>query len=306
MSSSAYLRAKSIRKHLLQSTSLRVGVSKSTVTASETCMSSSNDENEVWTLHEIVIGDGGDAWMKAGFYVDREVDGLEQPKKYANPSYSTTDRKRSDAGVVRLSNLIIRLSGTGESKIKLVFGKKDAGSVIKDSVCDVELETVNTTSLPGGNIPRHPNTCIEMAEVVLYTQDLKSFVKAMGEHGIVSKHPPKDMGSDHSIVPFYFGGLYGSQRTRLLVLGPNDPSSSICLSSPPSNWMFSTGLAGPSEITGWLPVSRDLATLKNLVPTGKIKDAVQRGRKITTLKRGTIPKLTGTFAFLSDGEGSAI
>ena len=36
---------------------------------------------------------------------------------------------------------------------------------------------------------------------------------------------------------------------------------------------------------------------------GEIKKAVQKGRQIATLKRGAIHNLTGTFAFLSDGEG---
>ena len=59
------------------------------------------------------------------------------------------------------------------------------------------------------------------------------------------------------------------------------------------------------ELTGYLAICSNLKLLRGSL-NGKIgvtKKAVQKGRKIATLKRGTIHNLTGTFAFLSDGEG---
>ena len=64
------------------------------------------------------------------------------------------------------------------------------------------------------------------------------------------------------------------------------------------------GKDGPVEVTGWLPVVASMDALAAAVPqAGPPKSAVQEGRRIATLKRGVVPKLTGTIAFLSDGAG---
>ena len=70
--------------------------------------------------------------------------------------------------------------------------------------------------------------------------------------------------------------------------------------------MLGRGLNGAKvELTGYLAICSNLKLLKDSVKgkIGEIKKAVQNGRQIATLKRGAIHNLTGTFAFLSDGEG---
>ena len=58
-----------------------------------------------------------------------------------------------------------------------------------------------------------------------------------------------------------------------------------------------------TELTGMLPVAADLGALSDACPAvGEAKEAAQQGRRIATLKRGAVRGLTGTFAFLSDGE----
>jgi hypothetical protein len=50
-------------------------------------------------------------------------------------------------------------------------------------------------------------------------------------------------------------------------------------------------------------VAADLGALSDACPAvGEAKEAAQQGRRIATLKRGAVRGLTGTFAFLSDGE----
>ncbi len=70
-------------------------------------------------------------------------------------------------------------------------------------------------------------------------------------------------------------------------------------------WMFGTTEGVDVEVTGYLPVIRSMDALRAAVvaAVGERKRAVQKGRTIATLKQGSIAGLTGTFAFLSDGDG---
>ena len=59
---------------------------------------------------------------------------------------------------------------------------------------------------------------------------------------------------------------------------------------------------GSTELTGYLPLVGCFPP-PYVEGLGPPKKAVQKGRQIATLKAGRIEGLTGTFAFLSEGDG---
>merc|ERR1711868_75345 len=105
-------------------------------------------------------------------------------------------------------------------------------------------------------------------------------------------------GGKHAVASFMF-----ANELRMLVFGPTDVNADPKLN--PTLWMFGRGKHGTVELTGWLPITTNLVTLKSAVAeVGDIKAAVQDGWQIATLKNDIIPDLSGTFAFLSHSSKS--
>jgi hypothetical protein len=165
------------------------------------------------------------------------------------------------------------------------------------------IDGVRTTKAEGAlnssSSERHQNGSIGLAELVIYVQDIQQTFANFLKAGIVShkESPPREMkGGKHASIIYFLG------KTRLMILGPIDPS--MPAEQNPRMWLFGTGKA-PAELVGWLPVVKDIHVLKSVLgdKVGGIKTAAQKGRQICSLapeKSG----LTGTFAFLSDGDGT--
>ena len=238
--------------------------------------------NNTWGIEEIIVGDSKEAWQNAGFNVDEE-------------------------NLVKLNNLNIRVTGSGTGLSGIVFGYSDNSGADSNNLHDPPI--VNGLSVFAQEQtkhkadPKHPNTCLQLGELVLYAQNLHEMVAQLQKAGIKTDRdrPPREMkGGKHAIATFYL-----SNNLRLLLFGPTDPKHDR--STNPKVWMFGRGVGdAPVELTGYLPVCDDLKKLHASVTgeIGEIKKAVQKGRQITTLKDGAIENLTGTFAFLSNGEGA--
>jgi hypothetical protein len=225
-------------------------------------------DNAAYCLTTLTLGDMPEAWRKAGFSVSNDT--------------------------VVVGDISIRLTGAGG-------GLRQIGFSGCSMAHPLQLPGVETVIAPTrAQQVLHPNTTTSLAEVVLYAQRLQEFVTGMRRAGVQThkRRDPQPIG-DHSVATFLFPG----QKLRLLVFGPNDEASDP--SRNPKMWMMGHGLGhGSTELTGYLPLVREHpppGVVSDCV--GPSKEAVQKGRRIATLPAGTIEGLTGTFAFLSRGEG---
>ncbi|CAK0910680.1 unnamed protein product [Prorocentrum cordatum] len=233
-------------------------------------------------LEEIVLGDSAQAWSAAGFHTQTSHAGVNQ---------------------VRLGGLIVTLTGVGNGLSGLLFslaqGSSSASSK-ETSVGGVTVRSVGSRRRDTVATVEHPNGVQFLGELVIYAQDLDGIVEAFANAGVATHGgaAPKAMkGGTHACATYYLRGL------RMLVVGPLDPTHPA--SENPPLWMFGRGVHGAVELTGWLPVCRDMGLLEASLDgrLGPQRKAAQRGRTVATLRSGAIQGLTGTFAFLSDGDG---
>jgi hypothetical protein len=219
---------------------------------------------------ELVLGDSVAAWTRAGFAVS---DGTV------------------DCGVK------VRLTGEGGGLHGIVFSSSGDAAAGPLKLPGVDAALVTHTSTEARS---HPNSCTRFGEVVLYAQRLDEFVSGLAQAGVTTHRgkPPKAMG-DMRLAQYFFG----SPRMRLLVAGPADADSDPTKNPP--MWMFGRGAGrGSTELTGLLPIVRDMTALRAACEgLGDEKPAVQDGRTIATLRQGAVAGLTGTLAFLSDKPG---
>jgi hypothetical protein len=224
------------------------------------------------SIRAIEIADDPELWRKAGFAVDT-------------------------SGKCMIGDCAIQLSGPTEDKLGLVSW--GLGDVTAELLEGVTTKAAAVSLQSKGIRTPHPNGTIELAELVVYVQNVEQTYSNFTAAGIVShkQSPPRAMkGGKHTNVIYFLG------PTRLMILGPTDPS--MPADQNPKMWMFGTGSA-PTELVGWLPVVEDIDVLKNVLgeKAGSVKKAAQKSRQICSLsseKSG----MTGTFAFLSDSGGS--
>jgi len=236
-------------------------------------------------LLEIHIGDSRDSWENAGFKVSQDEEGY----------------------FVALSGIKVRLQESSFKKtdLKFVFESNEENTVPqRTSLGNLEVEVRKRKERRDKEVETaHPNTCFQLAELVLYLKDAELYRKTLENVGIMyGDKPLKEMG-DYMMAKYYFGA--GSSKIRLLGISKTVESGTEETPKESGNWMIGTGSVDV-EVTGWMPVAKDLTVLTRQLPTGEIKKAFQTGRSITTMKRGVINGLTGTFAFLSHGEGSPV
>lgn len=226
-----------------------------------------------FTLEELELGDAPEVWERAGFHVS--------------------------SGYVQLGPVRVQLSGGGGGLRRLVFGSPpDRPAVPELLLPGLQAAASNAACTIAVDSGPHPNSCIGLGEVVLYAQQLLPFVRALAAAGVDThrgRAPRPIKGGDHAIAMYFLGDI------RMLVCGPTDPAH------PPAKnshmWMFGRGEA-EVELTGWLPIVSSMAALHaTCAEVGAAKAAAQQGRSIATLRAGAIEGVTGTFAFLSDGDG---
>ena len=233
-----------------------------------------------WGIQEIVVGDTVSAWRNAGYFVDTE-------------------------NIVNMNNVRVRLTEQGGGLNGIVFGapmEKGISTLVQVPPIIAGVSVFVEEFRPEEAKVPHPNTCKQLGELVLYAQDLYDFVQQFENVGIYThkQKPPRILkGGVYAVATYYF-----SNDLRLLIFGPTNVRHDS--SKNPQLWMLGQGLEGAKvELTGYLAICSDLKMLNVAIhgSIGKTKKAVQKGREIVTLKRGVINDLSGTFAFLSDGEG---
>jgi len=231
------------------------------------------------SLLEIELGDTAAAWRAAGFTV-------------------TAGQLPATPPCVHLCGLKIVLNEQGGGVRRIVLGSQHTSLKWFHGV-RVEALPIQEYLHCSDSPPPHPNSCSRLGEVVLYAHHLTQFVDLMSACGVSLPKPPKLMGDDHCIARYMLCCGTSSQQLRLLVAGAKEPPASA-MSANPNIWML-PNQGHTMQLTGWLPLVRDLHQLRNVVPQiGSVKTAVQKGRQIATLKSRAIAGLTGTFAFLSD------
>lgn len=232
-----------------------------------------------WTLREVELHDTAAAWAAAGFHVESDC--------------------------VAIGDLQVRLKNHPRAVglSRLLLGSPTGAAIVVTAATAAVAEERGHEGAQAGALSENPNTCRLLGELVLYAQDLRAFVAALDRVGLATDRNrgiKQQKGSAHAVATYYLYSVGGAQL-RLLVFGPIDPASPA--SANPDIWMLGRG-DGPLELTGWLPVVRDMAKLSGSIGPrlGEPKKALQKDRTIATLKRGAIAGLTGTFAFLSDGD----
>ena len=261
---------------------------------------SSPSASSAWGLAEVRLGDTPAAWQAAGFSV---VDG----------------------DTVRLPNLTVRLGGPGGRRglRELVLAAPDDGEGADAPrappvVEGLAVSTVARAAGAGaatnagagaGAAVQHPNTATHMREMVLYARDIRGLVDGFAAAGIGTHkgRPPTPITTGvwhsgrHLAASFLLTG--NAPPLRLVVVGPTDARDCDAHhpARPEPDWRLGRLEDGPFDVTGWLPVVRDIEAARAAAfCCGRAKDAVQPGRKIATVRFGKLPGLSATLAFLSE------
>jgi hypothetical protein len=178
-------------------------------------------------------------------------------------------------GICRLGSVACRLTGEGRHLRRWTLTGVDAG------VSDVDgLPTVVAASDARVEPADHPNGTADIDHVVVSTPDVDRTVAALGAIGLDVRRY-RDAGTNTQQAFFRLGG-----PVILEVIGPVEPSGD-----------------GPARFFGLALNVVDLdATASYLGERlGRVKDAVQQGRRIATLH----DKSVGTaIAFMSPGKHS--
>ena len=197
-------------------------------------------------LVELAVADEPDAWRDAGFSVE--------------------------GAVVDLAGVRVRLVGRADAGPGGIVGWTLAGVAAADGSLDgLPTALVGDEPAPGpdGSVPPHPNGCTGLDHVVVLTPDLDRTLAALDAAGLDLRRI-RDTTS------------YGSpMRQAFFRLGPvilevvsGDTGSGVPAADAPASWF---GLA------------IDVADLDETAAVlgeglGSIRDAVQEGRRIATLR----------------------
>ena len=198
-------------------------------------------------IDALVVADPPDAWRAAGFRVD-------------------------DDAVCRIGAVGIRLVGTDQGSGIVGWSLGGAPGVLGGEV-DGEIDGIPTTaSLVPAPVPEfeqapHPNGVIAIDHVVLMSPDLARTVAALAALGVQPRRErDAELGGGRIRQIFY-----RFAEVILEVVGSPDSATD-----------------GPSSLWGVTCTVADIdVTAAYLGPrTSPVKDAVQPGRRITTLRHG--------------------
>ena len=151
-------------------------------------------------LTEIAIGDSASQWANAGFYV------------HVN-------------NTVDLGNLVVRLRDDGRPDLNLGFGPADdrAATVLPEALPAGVTATLAPRSLAditrGSCTSRNANAVGAVAELVLFSDDVASFVGALAGCGIATAkgRPPRAV---KAAPEFVMARYFLQPQLRMLILGP--------------------------------------------------------------------------------------
>jgi hypothetical protein len=188
-----------------------------------------------------------------------------------------------DGELVRIGDVAVRLLGTDHPRGRGVLGWAMSDVATTDGSTELDLDGIPTSVDTGEVSPVDPtvhlNGVVGFDHVVVITPDLERTIGRFESHGIEARRM-RDVGSPDAPrrqVFFWIG------QPILELVGPAEPTGD-----------------GPSRIYGLAltvdDIDRTAADLGGRV--GRVKDAVQPGRRITTLRHKELG-LTVPIAFMS-------
>jgi len=181
-----------------------------------------------------------------------------------------------DDGVCAIDGVAIQLGRPG---------RKICGWALADVPEGVEVDGLPTVQAPPPTVsPSHPNGTIEVDHLVVMSPDPDRTVAALAAHGV---EPRRRRRTDQYGAPFT-QTFFRLGQPILEVIGPETPASPAA-----------------ARFYGIAFTVRDLDATAALLGNrlGRVKDAVQPGRRIATLRREAGAGVP--LAFMSPGEGSA-
>jgi hypothetical protein len=210
-------------------------------------------------LTEITVGDPPDAWRAGGFSVD-------------------------DDDTVRIGT--VRIVLVGREGAKRILGWSFAG--LEHDLEDIDGLHTPPARFEPGSPADHPNGCVQIDHVVVLTPDLERTLGAFGALGLATRATRE---TDTYGLPMRQAFLR-SGEVILEVIGPAEPSE-----SSPGDAVES---AGPAGFFGLAHTVADLDATATLLgdALGRVKDAVQPGRRIATLRHREVGMSVAT-AFMS-------
>jgi Glyoxalase/Bleomycin resistance protein/Dioxygenase superfamily len=163
-----------------------------------------------------------------------------------------------DDGVCAVDGVAIRLGRSG---------RRISGWSLTEAPAGVEIDGLRTTeATPPAGAPTHPNGTTAIDHLVVMSPDPERTIAALAEHGVT----PRSRRHTDQYGPPFTQTFFRIGRPILELIGPDDPAG-----------------ADPARFYGIAFTVRDLdATAAALDERlGAVKDAVQPGRRIATLRR---------------------
>lgn len=218
------------------------------------------------TVAEFEVADPADAWSRAGFTVDLSAD--------------------ADA-VCRVGGVRIRLLGRGHGAAPPATSDTRTGIVgwslrglpPDRSIHDLDGVPTTTSGAATATPATHPNGVTEIDHVVLLSPDLGRTVESLGAVGVNPRRERDGELGGRPIRQIFF--RFGEVIVE--VVGSPEPASE-----------------GPSTLWGVTYIVTDIDATASFFGdrTSPVKDAVQAGRRITTLRHHELGMSVRT-AFIS-------
>ncbi len=204
------------------------------------------------TIEELVVADPPEAWEAAGFTVGPDA-------------------------VCRIGSVAIRLTGSGDRTgiVAWTLSGAAAGTGGRNAAEHGDLDGIPTSWVADGPAPKgaerpvasppHPNGVVGIDHVVLLSPDPERTKAVLAERGLdLRRERDGELGGKPIRQAFYRLG-----EVILEVVGSPDQAAE-----------------GPSSLWGLTHVVADIDATADLLGehAGRVKDAVQPGRRITTLR----------------------
>jgi hypothetical protein len=214
------------------------------------------------TVDELIVGDEPEAWRAAGFTVD-------------------------DDGTCRVGHVRIRLVGRGQGKRIRSWSLRGVDTDVLDGdptggdITNIDGIPTTTSNEPWCDPADHANGALIIDHIVLVTPDQQ---RTIARFEAVDLHPRRTRQTDTYGAPF-LQTFFRAGEVILELIGPEAP-----------------GGDGPAGFFGLAFTVADLDATAALLGAGlgDVKDAVQPGRRIGTLRHKQFDMSVAT-AFMSPG-----
>jgi hypothetical protein len=211
------------------------------------------------TIDEIVVGDAPDAWALAGFTVD-------------------------DDGTCRVGAVRLRLVGPDDGRYVQGWSLRDVDLGALAEVTSIDGIATTASGRPPCEPARHDNGVTEIDHVVVLSPDIARTIDVLGRVGIEPRRN-RDVGPEQYGFPAR-QTFFRLGEVVLELIGPVERAAE--------------GADRPARVYGLAFTVDDIDSLADRYgdSVGRVKDAVQPGRRITTLRHKQLG-LSVAVAFMS-------